>query len=176
MRRESEVPLAPTTYDPDIPETLSEAVLRALDGDPTQRYSAARELSTALRAGLAGRTPPPPTGEAPTGRLADATAPTRLLGDREAPVEPPPVAPPPPRPPRERRARAAPAPRRRSAAGRILRMLALVIVVLVLAGIIAAAVLLLTNAGKTTDISQFLKQNVPDQVKSLFDFINAHTQ
>src|ERR671935_922943 len=51
MRRESEAPLPPTTYDPDVPETLSDAVLRALAGDPAERYSTARELSRALRAG-----------------------------------------------------------------------------------------------------------------------------
>src|SRR5919204_1874912 len=68
MRRESEVPLAPTTYDPDVPDTLSGAVLRALAPDPAERYSTARELSRALRAGLAGMTPPAPTSEAPTAR------------------------------------------------------------------------------------------------------------
>jgi eukaryotic-like serine/threonine-protein kinase len=176
MRRESETPLPPTTYDPDVPETLSQAVLRALEGDPAGRYTSARELSAALRAGLAGRTPPAPSGEATTAALAAETAPTRLLDERpRSPAPPPPVAAPrrPPRPPAPRPTRA---PRRRSPGGRLLRLLGLVVVVLVLAGIIAAAVLLLTNAGQSTDISQFIKQNVPDQVKSLFDFIHAHTQ
>src|SRR6266516_220080 len=63
-RRENEAPLAPTTYDPEVPDTLSEAVLRALAPDPAERYSTARELSGALRAGVAGRTPPAPSGEA----------------------------------------------------------------------------------------------------------------
>src|ERR687888_830987 len=96
MRRESEVPLAPTTYDPDVPDTLSGAVLRALAPDPAERYSTARELAGALRAGLAGMTPPPATGEAPTARLADRTAPTRLLGGDEA-AAPEAVEPAPPR-------------------------------------------------------------------------------
>src|SRR3954469_23655872 len=34
IRRENESPLPPTSYDPDVPETLSTAVLRALEGDP----------------------------------------------------------------------------------------------------------------------------------------------
>jgi hypothetical protein len=49
-------------------------------------------------------------------------------------------------------------------------------VILVLAAIIAAIVLLTTNAGQNTNISQFIKHSVPDQVKSLFDFITGHTQ
>jgi eukaryotic-like serine/threonine-protein kinase len=178
-RRENETPLPPTTYDPEVPETLSEAVLRALEGDPAQRYTSARELSTALRAGLAGRTPPAPSGETPTAALGEATAPTRLLDQRPRAAAPPPVAAPrrqPPPAPPARPTRPARAPRRRSAAGRLLRLVGLVALVLVLAGIIAAAVLLLTNAGQSTDISQFIKQNVPDQVKALFDFINAHKQ
>jgi eukaryotic-like serine/threonine-protein kinase len=177
MRRESESPLPPTTYDPDVPETLSQAVLRALDGDPAQRYTGARELSAALRAGLAGRTPPAPTGEATTAALAEATAPTRLLDERSRQAAPPPVEAPRRRPAlAPATARPARPPRRRSSGGRLLRVLGLVLLVLVLAGIIATAVLLLTNAGQSTDISQFIKQNVPDQVKSLFDFIHAHTQ
>jgi eukaryotic-like serine/threonine-protein kinase len=183
MRRESETPLPPTTYDPDVPETLSQAVLRALEGDPAQRYTSARELSAALRAGLAGRTPPAPSGEATTAALAETTAPTHLLDERPRAAAAPPVAAPrrraparAPAPAPARAPRAARPPRRRSGAGRMLRLFGLVVLVLVLAGIIAAAVLLLTNAGKSTDISQFIKDNVPDQVKSLFDFIHAHTQ
>ena len=58
IRRESESPLPPTSYDPSVPETLSTAVLRALEGEVEHRYATAKELSEALRAGLAGpRTP-----------------------------------------------------------------------------------------------------------------------
>ena len=180
MRRESEVPLAPTTYDPDVPDTLSGAVLRALAPDPAERYSTARELAGALRAGLAGMTPPPATGEAPTARLADRTAPTRLLGGDEA-AAPEAVEPAPPRP-APARARPAPAPapaappRRRAGGVRALRLLGLVLVILVLAAVIATIVLLTTNAGQNTNIGQFIKHNVPDQVKSLFDFISSHAQ
>jgi eukaryotic-like serine/threonine-protein kinase len=180
MRRESEAPLAPTTYDPDVPETLSDAVLRALAPGPGERYSTARELSGALRAGLAGMTPPPATSEAPTARLGDRTAPTRMLGGDEPPT-PAAAAPAPPRP-APARARPAPAaapparPRRRSGGVRVLRLLGLVLVILVLAAIIATIVLLTTNAGQNTNISEFIKHNVPDQLKSLFDFISSHTK
>ncbi|MGH2954148.1 MAG: protein kinase domain-containing protein, partial [Solirubrobacterales bacterium] len=71
IRRENERPLPPTSYDSEIPETLSQAVLRALEGDVADRYGSARELSRALGAGLAGREPPPPE-EAATRALGGA--------------------------------------------------------------------------------------------------------
>jgi eukaryotic-like serine/threonine-protein kinase len=172
-RRENEAPLAPTTYDPDVPETLSEAVLRALAGEPSERYSTARELSTALRAGLAGQPPPLARSEAPTSRLDEATAATRMLGGE--PVTPVAAERLPPRRPPARAGAAAP-PQRRSGGVRVLRLLGLALLVLVLAAIIAAIVLLVTNAGQNTDVSQFIKHNVPDQLKSLIDFIRSHTQ
>jgi hypothetical protein len=67
-------------------------------------------------------------------------------------------------------------PRRRSGGVRFLRLLGLAIVVLVLAAIIAGIVLLTTNAGQSSDVTQFIKHNVPDQLKSLIDFIKSHTQ
>jgi serine/threonine-protein kinase len=174
-RRENEAPLSPSTYDPDVPETLSEAVLGALAGDPAERYSTARELSAALRAGLAGQPLPMATGEAPTRRLSDSTAATRML-DREEPVTPIVAEPYAARPAPPVRERPPAAPRRRSGGVRVLRLLGLALLILVLAGIIAAIVLLTTNAGQNTDITQFLKHNVPDQLQSLIDFIKTHTQ
>src|ERR671937_2435870 len=72
VRRESERPLAPSSYDPALPETPSAAVLRSLEGDPAARYLTARQLSVALRAGLAGEEPPPAGAEAPTRALPGA--------------------------------------------------------------------------------------------------------
>src|SRR5919204_894049 len=54
IRRENERPLPPSSYDDSVPETLSTAVLRSLEGDPALRYTTARELANALRDGLAG--------------------------------------------------------------------------------------------------------------------------
>nr|MBA2240691.1 serine/threonine protein kinase [Solirubrobacterales bacterium] len=53
-RRDSERPLSPSSYDPEVPETLSRAVLRSLESDPADRYTAARELARALEIGLQG--------------------------------------------------------------------------------------------------------------------------
>jgi eukaryotic-like serine/threonine-protein kinase len=175
MRRESEVPLPPTTYDSSVPDTLSDAVLRALAGEPAARYGTARVLAQALRAGLSGSAPPPPdAAEAPT-RALGGTAQTRVLPSDE-PITPPVPAPvrrplPERREPRPRATR----PARRSGASRFARFLGFVLLVLILAAIIAAIVLVLTDSTSQTDVGQYIKDNVPDQVKSVMQFIKDHT-
>jgi serine/threonine protein kinase len=181
IRRENERPLPPTSYDPDVPETLSRAVLRSLEGDIGARYSTARELSRALEAGLAGREPAPPSDELPTNMMgAAATEATRRIEREPAtPVSPQPVAP-------RRRPAPAPAPRpvappasrrpTRSAASRIWRAIGILILIAVLAAVIAGAVLLLTDAGQETDIGQLIKDGLDDQIQSLEDFIRENTQ
>ncbi len=182
IRRENERPLPPTSYDPDVPETLSRAVLRSLEGDRDHRYSTARELSLALEAGLAGREPAPPSDELPTDMLSPepTTAATRRMSrDPATPVAPLPAAPP-------RREPARPASRpvitpadsrpRRSAFGRFARVVGILILIAVLAAAIAGAVLLLTDAGQNTGIGEFIKENLGDQINSIEDFIRAHTQ
>jgi serine/threonine-protein kinase len=110
IRRENERPLPPTSYDPDVPETLSRAVLRSLEGVVAARYSSARELSRALEAGLRGDEPPAPSDELPTNMLApvptDVTR--RMEPEPSTPVAP--QAPPPPPRRRQTPATARPAP------------------------------------------------------------------
>ena len=85
IRRENERPLPPSSYDSAVPETLSTAVLRSLEGDPALRYSTARQLAAALRAGLAGQEPPEADAEAPTRALAGGTTEaTRRLAPQRA--------------------------------------------------------------------------------------------
>ena len=54
VRQQNERPLAPRTYNDEVPETLSGAVLRALEGEPERRYVSAKQLAEGLRLGLAG--------------------------------------------------------------------------------------------------------------------------
>jgi serine/threonine-protein kinase len=185
IRRENERPLPPTSYDPDVPETLSRAVLRSLEGDVGARYSSARELSRALSAGLAGREPATPADELPTNMIATGgtTAATRRMDPDPAtpvsPYEPVPRRRPAPAPaPVPRRAAAAPrrAAPRKSAGGRIMRALGIVILIALLAGVIAAAVLLVTDAGQNTDIGIEIKQQLQDQIQNLEDFVRDNTQ
>jgi serine/threonine-protein kinase len=49
QRRAHEPPQAPSTWDPDIPEDLDEAVLKACALDPADRFSDASEMAMALR-------------------------------------------------------------------------------------------------------------------------------
>ena len=181
IRRESESPLPPTSYDPAVPETLSTAVLRALDGDLGNRYSSAKELAAALRAGIAGREPAEPADEAPTRALAAgaaATAATQAMADS------PDIATPvarqrayaPPSRPRRQPAPAPAAPAKRSAAGRLMRGLGVLFLIGVLAAAIAAVVLLVTDAGQDTGVGELISNELSKQIDNLKDVIRDNTQ
>jgi serine/threonine-protein kinase len=173
IRRENERPLPPSSYDAAVPQTLSTAVLRSLEGDPALRYSSARQLSAALRAGSSGHEPPEVDAEAPTRALAGGTTEaTRRLAPRE-PVGPVRPAPAPRRPASRPRPAPAAARPRRSLASRLGSVIGILLVIALLAAVIAAIVLLTTEAGQSTDL---VKDNVPDQIRSLEDFIDSHTQ
>ena len=174
IRRESENPLPPSSYDPTVPETLSTAVLRALEGDVESRYSSAKELSAALRAGLAGREPPEAADTMPTRAMAAGAAPTaatRAMADSPdiaTPVAPQPVYVPPARP----RAAAEPAaPAKRSAASRFLRGLGVLLLIAVLAAVIAAVVLLVTDAGQDTDLGEIISDQIDQQIENIKEVI-----
>jgi serine/threonine protein kinase len=178
IRRENEKPLPPSSYDPVVPETLSAAVLRSLESDVKERYGSARELSRALRTGLAGRQPPDPE-DVPTRAMTGAppTEATRRMAPEPAtPVSPQPV--PARRPPPRQRPVITPAEpaRRRSALGSVGRALGVLLLIGVLAAVIAGAVLLLTDAGQDTDLGSLLKDQVDQQIDSLRDFIEDNTQ
>jgi serine/threonine-protein kinase len=177
IRRENERPLPPSSYDSAVPETLSTAVLRSLEGDPALRYSTARELAAALRAGLAGQEPALPASDAPTEALTgDRTEATRRLPTRE-PARPVARQAPPPRPaPRPRPAIQPSARPRRSLASRLSSAVGVLLVIAILAAVIAAIVLLTTNAGQNTGPAIDIKNTINDQVQAIQSFINSHTQ
>jgi eukaryotic-like serine/threonine-protein kinase len=186
IRRENERPLPPHMYDDTVPETLSNAVLKALENDVADRYGSARALATALRKGLAGEDPTQIDGDAPTRAIAGAgpaTAPTRRIPRDEprTPAAPQPVSgrrpPPAPVPPAPApRARRPAAPRRRSAFGTFMRTLGVLLLIAVLAAIIVAVVLLVTDAGQQTDLGELLRDTVDDQLNELEKFIRDNTQ
>jgi eukaryotic-like serine/threonine-protein kinase len=176
IRRENERPLPPSSYDPEVPDTLSTAVLRSLEGDPNLRYTTARELATALRDGLAGAEPLPPDSEAATRAMTGApTTATRRMPLDEPPTPPTRRAPAPrpaprPRPPAAPAAAAA----KPSAGGRVRRVIGLILVIAILAAIIAAIVLVTTNAGQNTGPGELIKNEIHDQINAIRDFINSH--
>ncbi len=182
IRRESESPLPPTSYDASVPETLSTAVLRALEGDVADRYTSAKELSAALRAGIAGRQPPVASDEAPTRAMGGGTtAATRAMDspDIATPVSPAPAY----RPPRRAAPTPAPAPvpapvrpAKASGGSRFLRALGVLFLVGILAALIAIAVLSLTDAGQNTDLGNFISDEINDQIDKLKELVEDNTQ
>ena len=179
-RRESESPLAPTSYDDTVPETLSTAVLRALEGDAADRYTSAKELSQALRAGLAGREPPASSDEAPTRALAAGGARTAATRAMDSPDIATPVSPQRSYPAPVRRT-PAPAPvavrsERPAGGSRFLRAMGVLFLIGVLAAIIAAVVLFVTDAGQGTDIGNAISGEIDEQIEKLKDLVRENLE
>jgi len=180
IRRENERPLPPTSYEPDIPEELSAAVLRALENDPEARPADALALAAALRAGLSGVALP---SEATTRMIGGAgTAPTRVAaGEPQTPTSSTRVARPRRAAPPARRpaAVAAPAPvaapRRRSGFSRFMGGIGAILIIAIVAALIAAVILLATNAGQESDVGQFIGENVQETVDLFAKFIEENT-
>jgi len=183
VRQQNEKPLSPSTYDADVPETLSAAVLRALEGDTNRRYASAEELATGLRLGLEGEDVSlPEDGTSATRVLGDETAATRHL-DRTAQTEyrpaPSPTrrpeARPAPLPPPPAQPRAA-EPRRRSAFSRFVRfMMALVALVLVAAAV-AAGVIALTDKAAGVKVSKVAGDTVDKVVEEVKELVKKNTE
>ncbi len=171
IRRESESPLPPSSYDSSVPETLSTAVLRALEGDVADRYSSAKELSAALRAGIAGREPPVASDEAPTRALhRRRRGDCRHAGDGLARHRHARSLPSPPTARRAgRRPRRPPPPSAQKPSGgsRFLRALGVLFLVAILAAVIAVVVLVVTDAGQSTDLGEFISDEINDQIDKL---------
>ncbi len=173
IRRENERPLPPTSYEPKIPEALSQAVLRGLENEPEDRYVDALAYGAALRAGLSGIAP---ASEATT-RLVDSrsTAATRV-----APREPrTPTAP--ARAARPRRTSPAPRQavtptRKRSRFASFMRGLFAILMIAIVAGLIAAVILLATDAGQQTDLGQFIGDRYDQSIDKISQFINDQTR
>ncbi|HSD25259.1 MAG TPA: protein kinase [Solirubrobacterales bacterium] len=169
VRQQSEQPLHPSNYSEDVPEAVGDAVLVALESDPSRRFAAAGELAEALRRGLLGRSP---EGTAAT-RILEGdtpTAPTRHMPrtrtqrrSQRRPV-----------PPREQRP--APQPRRRRASS-FARSALIVIAILLLAAAVAALVALASSGGNNKiDLNQVVKQNVNEQIDALRRVVEDNTK
>jgi hypothetical protein len=55
-------------------------------------------------------------------------------------------------------------------------VIGLLLVIAILAAIIAAIVLVTTNAGQNTGPGELIKNEIHDQINSIKDFIQSHTQ
>jgi serine/threonine protein kinase len=184
VRQQNEKPLPPSTYNGEVSETLSAAVLRALEGDPNRRYASAEELATGLRLGLEGEdvTLPLEEGTAATGVLGGETAATRHLGRDTAETEyrpapsptrrpEPRVAPVPPPPPR-----APAAPRKRGAFSRFVRWVMALVALVLVAALVAAAVIYTTDKAAGVKVSKVVGNTVDKVVEEVKDLVKKNTE
>jgi eukaryotic-like serine/threonine-protein kinase len=179
VRQQNERPLPPRTYNDEVPETLSAAVLRALESDPARRYASADELAQALRDGLAGFDVTLPLEEEGTTRALrtqDEEPATRRLPRTEYRRQPPVRrrAAPAPAP---ARARTRPAQRPRGGAfGRAMRGIAALIALVLIAAAVAAAVIFATDNATGPEIRRIAGDTVDQVVEEMRDLINDNTQ
>jgi eukaryotic-like serine/threonine-protein kinase len=185
VRQQNEKPLPPSTYNDVVPETLSAAVLRALEGDPLRRYASADELATGLQLGLEGTdvTLPIEGGTAATGVLGGDTAATRHLDRTTAETEyrparsqtrrpepraaPPPPPAHPPRPPR---------PAKRSAFSRFVRFVLALVALVLIAAAVAAAVIYTTDKAAGVKVSKVAGDTVDRVADEFKDLVNQNTE
>jgi eukaryotic-like serine/threonine-protein kinase len=172
VRQQNERPLAPRTYNEDVPETLSAAVLRALEGDPERRFIGAEQLADGLRRGLAGEdvTVPLESGT-PTRPMLDDEAATRQLERTQQRRAPEPV----PAPPRRARPPQPAEPARRpgpSPFARMMRGVGAIVVLLLIAAAVAGGVILLTGDStgvKLREVGGDTIQSVADELRQLVE-------
>jgi serine/threonine-protein kinase len=181
IRRENERPLPPTSYNDAVPETLSAAVLRALENDPAERFGTARSLADGLRAGLAGQDPATVDSEAPTAFVgAGPTDATRTLPRTdEGPATPVSPGPPPRRPPQRapRPVAQPPSARRGASAGSVVRWILIGVLIFLVIAIVVGLVALSNDSGGSGDIQvdEVVEQEVDGQIQKLEDFIDQNT-
>jgi eukaryotic-like serine/threonine-protein kinase len=182
IRRENERPLPPTSYNDAVPETLSAAVLRALENDPAERFGTARSLADGLRAGLAGQDPATVDSEAPTAFVgAGPTDATRTLPRTDEEPATPLSPAPPPRRPAQRAPRPviqpASAKRRGTSAGSVVRWILIGVLIFLVIAIVVGLVALSNDSGGGGDVQvdEVIEQQVDQQIQKLEDFINQET-
>jgi eukaryotic-like serine/threonine-protein kinase len=188
VRQQNEKPLPPSTYNSEVSETLSAAVLRALEGDANRRYGSADELARGLRLGLEGEDVTLPLEEGPSATrvLGGETAATRHLGRDTAQTEYRPAeprrrprpgaaapAPPAPAPP----ARAA-TPRRSAFArfARFARFVLAAVALILVAAVVATAVIVTTDKAAGVRVSKVAGDTVDKVVEEVKELVRQNTE
>jgi serine/threonine protein kinase len=168
VRQQNERPLAPRTYNDEVPETLSSAVLRSLEGEPERRFVSAKQLAEGLRLGLAGTDVTLALDDEAATRRLEQEPTTRRIESTER--RPAPSAPPP------RRARAEQAvqpPRRRpSVMRRTMRSIGALIVLLLIAAAVAVGVIAATSKStgvKLREIGGDTVNKAADELRGLVE-------
>jgi len=198
VRQQNEKPLPPSTYNSEVPEPLSAAVLRALEGDTRRRYASADEFATGLQMGLEGEDVTSLDnfggGNTPTRVIGGDTAATRHLDRTTAQTEYRP-APPPPRRVEPRREpeprRAAPyagepqapsraaqpaQPRKRSAFSKFVRFVLALVALVLVAGAVATGVILTTDKAAGVHISKVAGDTVDKVVEEFKGLVSKNKE
>ncbi|MGE5408243.1 MAG: protein kinase domain-containing protein [Syntrophothermus sp.] len=186
VRQQNEKPLPPSTYNAEVPEALSAAVLRALEGDPHRRYASADELATGLRLGLEGETVALPEAEettASTRVLGDETEATRHLERTTARTELRPASPtrrPQPRVPAPAPSAApvpiAAAPKKRSGFSRFLRFVMAALALMLVAAAVATAVIVTTDKAAGVKVTKVAGDTVDKVVEEFKELVKKNTE
>jgi serine/threonine-protein kinase len=164
---------------PEVPAALAAAVMRALAGDPDERYADAGEMEEALRDGLRGRGPTTVTETAWMGpdesteatRALSRTSATTAMPPRRRlePIDEPPRAP----EPVARRRPSAPPPsevtRRGGGAGKWVALL-------VVLALIVAGVVVFQTVGSGTQHAVQLRQQVTGKAQDAIDQLRGVIQ
>ena len=174
VRQQNEKPLPPRTYNADVPETVSAAVMRALEGDKNYRFNTAAALSDGLQRGLRGEDVTVQMDEEPVTppEFPQAETATRPLERTARTAHRP--APPPPRytlPQTAPRAK----PKRsfmRSFFRFVLGMMALVLI----AAVVAGSVILLTDRAASVKIKDWAGNSVERLSDELKQQVRENTQ
>jgi serine/threonine-protein kinase len=174
VRQQNEKPLSPRTYNAEVPETVSAAVMRALEGDIRIRFGTAGAFADGLERGLRGEDvtllldeDEPETPE----HFPMAETATRPLERTSRTAHRP--APPPPRykgpPPR-------PKVKKRSAFSRMVRFFAGLLALIAVALLVAGLVIFLTDRAASVEIRDWAGDSVNQVTRELKDYIRENTQ
>jgi len=174
IRQQNEKPLSPRTYNSDVPESVSAAVMVALEGDKARRFTTAAALSDGLQRGLRGEdvTEVLPDEATPATLIRAETA-TRPL-ERTTRIAHRPT-PPPPRY-REPAAPRRPPERKRGFFRATTRFLMGMIALILIAGAVAAGVIALTDRGASVKVREWTGKTVDGLTQELKDTLRQNTR
>jgi serine/threonine-protein kinase len=183
VRQENDRPLPPSAYNPEVPDSVGSAVLRALEGDPSRRYASADELAGGLHRGLQGEDVSLPPDEGASTRVLGGETATRRLDEtgrteyRPVPSQtrrpadrPARRAAPPPPPP------APTGPRRRGAFSRFVRLMMAVVALVLIAAAVATAVIVSTDKASGVKATEVAGHTVHKVVEEFKDLLSNNTE
>lgn len=173
VRQQNEKPLPPRTYNADVPETVSAAVMRALEGDKAYRFNTAAALSDGLQRGLRGEDVTIQMDEEPAtpAEFPQAETATRPL-ERTARTAHRPAPP----PPRYTGPQSRPPGKKRSFMRSFFRFLVGMLALVLIAAAVAGSVILLTDRAASVKIRDWTGDTVEKLTDELKQQVRQNTE